>query len=372
MIIKNALIFVDDKFRKLDFEFFGDKITRVEENISGEEWISKEGSLLIPGLIDIHTHGRGGFDFSTASPKEIAHLLISYAECGVTSVLATTMTMDMEVMRNIMMNHKKAMSANNPGCRILGINMEGPFLGKDRKGCHDEHFLIDLNEEQFEILDVLSGGNIRILDLDPNLAGSLSFIGKYAKEKTISLAHTSATYHLACEAVGAGARHVTHLFNAMNSLHHREPGLIGMVCDLPVTAELVCDGIHIHPSVIRMMFRLIPDRIVIVSDSLSAAGVGEGEYELGGLKVYVRDNKATLKDGTIACSTADMLQEVRNVISFGIPIEQAILAATRNPARAIRMEHEVGELKPGRKADFLVVSPKMDLEQVYIGGERFR
>jgi N-acetylglucosamine-6-phosphate deacetylase len=145
-----------------------------------------------------------------------------------------------------------------------------------------------------------------------------------------------------------------------------------MASDLPVNAELICDGIHIHPSVIRMIFQLIGERIVVISDSMSAAGLGEGEYELGGLQVFVKDRKATLQDGTIAGSTTNLFEEVKNLIAFGIPQEKAIRAATLNPARALKVNHEIGEIKIGKKADLLVVSPDFSLEQVYIDGKRFQ
>ncbi|MDF2542849.1 MAG: N-acetylglucosamine-6-phosphate deacetylase [Herbinix sp.] len=372
MVIKDALVFSDSKFQELDVEIQGDKIVNIADKLYGDDEISMKGSLLLPGFIDVHTHGRAGYDFSTATPEEIAKMCVSYAENGVTSILATTMTMEFHKLKQIMQNNRTAIEANYPGSRILGINLEGPFLGPDRKGCHDEQYLLPIDQPKFEELDTLSGGNIRLLDLDPNLPGAMEFIKEYSKKKTISLAHTSAGYDTACEAVNAGATHVTHLFNAMNSLHHREPGMIGMVVDYPVNAELICEGIHVHPSVIRMMFRLIGERIVMISDSMSAAGLGAGEYELGGLKVFVNQRKATLMDGTIAGSTTNLLEEVKNVVSFGLPLEDAIIAASKNPARAIRKEHEVGEIKVGLRADFLVVSKEIDLEQVYIGGKRFR
>jgi N-acetylglucosamine-6-phosphate deacetylase len=372
LIFKNAKVFYNTKFHILDVEIKEDIITNIGENLLGKDCIDCKGKLLIPGFIDVHTHGREGMDFSTAEPEDIGKMCNSYVENGVTSILATTMTMEYENLKQIMDRNRRAIEANYPGCRILGINLEGPFLGPDRKGCHDEEFLIPLNTELFDELDGISGGNIRLLDLDPNLENSIDFIKKYSKTKVISLAHTSASYDIACEAVKAGATHVTHLFNAMNGLHHRDPGLIGMASDLPVNAELICDGIHIHPAVMRMIFKLIGERIVIISDSMSAAGLGEGEYELGGLKVFVKDRKASLMDGTIAGSTTNILEEVKNIIKFGIPEEKAILAATLNPARALKLDHEIGEIMVGKKADLLVLSIDYTLEQVYIGGKRFK
>ncbi len=372
MIIKNSEVFYKGKFEKKDVWMKGGQIFAVGDSLSGDEAVDGSGLLLLPGFIDIHTHGRAGLDFSTAGADEFGMLCQSYAECGVTSVLATTMTMEYEITKQIMKRSRAAIESGFYGSRILGINLEGPFLGPDRKGCHDKQYLlapaIDLADE----FDELSGGNIRLLDLDPTLPNAMECIRKYSKTKTVSIAHTSSDYETACAAVRAGAAHVTHLFNAMNSLHHREPGVIGMVADYPVTAELICDGIHVHPSVIRMMFRLIGERIALISDSMSAAGLGEGEYELGGLKVFVKDRKASLADGTIAGSTTNVFEAVKNVISFGVEKEKAILSASLVPARAIGADPMVGEIAEGKKADLLLVTPEFDLEQVYIGGKRFK
>ncbi|NLK29336.1 MAG: N-acetylglucosamine-6-phosphate deacetylase [Clostridiales bacterium] len=368
MILKNADVFYEKGFRKLDVAFEDGRITQIGEQLQGDDYVDLSGKMLLPGFIDLHTHGREGFDFSTAKPEEMKKMCMSYAKSGITSILATSMTMEKEFTKGIMRNIRQGIEEEYPGARILGINMEGPYLGADRKGCHDENFLLPPNQVEFEEWDALSGNNIKMVDIDPNLPGAMDFIKKYSKTKVISLAHTSANYDTACEAVEAGVTHVTHLFNAMNGLHHREPGIVGMVSDYPVYAEMICDGIHIHPAVIRLMFRLAGERIVVVSDSMSAAGLGEGEYELGGLKVFVKDRKATLENGTIAGSTTNVFEEVKNLISFGIEKEKAILSATLIPAKAIHMEEEVGEIAIGKRADFLVVSPDFNLEQVYIDG----
>jgi N-acetylglucosamine-6-phosphate deacetylase len=372
MIIKNADVFYDGKFQKMDVKLRGEIISAVGENLTDDEILDGSGLLLLPGFIDIHTHGRTGLDFSTAKVEEIGALCQSYAECGITSVLATTMTMEYETTKQIMGRIKAAIETGCHGSRILGINLEGPFLGPNRKGCHDEQYLLNPSLDLIEEFDKLSGRNIRLLDLDPTLPNAMECIKNYSKTKTVSIAHTASDYETACSAVQAGATHVTHLFNAMNSLHHREPGVIGMVSDLPVNAELICDGIHVHPAVIRMMFRLIGERIALISDSMSAAGLGEGEYELGGLKVFVKEKKASLADGTIAGSTTNVFEAVKNAIRFGVEKEKAILSASLVPARAIHADHLVGEIAVGKKADLLLVTPDFNLEQVYIDGKRFK
>jgi N-acetylglucosamine-6-phosphate deacetylase len=372
MIIKNADVFYKGSFQKKDVRIQGELITAVDDHLIEEEIIDGTGMMLLPGFIDIHTHGRAGLDFSTADVDEIAVLCESYAQNGITSILATTMTMEYETTKQIMRRNKEAISARYFGSRILGINLEGPFLGPNRKGCHDEQYLLAPTTDLIDEFDSLSGGNIKLLDIDPTLPNAMECIRRYSASKTVSIAHTAADYATACAAVEAGANHVTHLFNAMNGLHHREPGVIGMVSDYPVNAELICDGYHVHPSVIRMMFGLIGDRIALISDSMSAAGLGEGEYELGGLKVYVKDEKANLADGTIAGSTTNVFEAVKNVIRFGVEKEKAILSASLVPARAIHCDHMVGSIEIGKKADLLLVTPDFELKQVYIGGKRFK
>lgn len=373
MLFQNGTVFLDGKLKKADVRIQKDKILEIGASLcaaAGEEVTDIEGKWLLPGFFDVHTHGRDGADFSDASPEELVRIQKSYAACGVTSVLATTMTMEEEYSRQMMKRIRAAMEANGEGAHIWGINMEGPFLGPDRKGCHDPAFLKKPEAAFFEELDACAGGHILLVDVDPNLDGALEFIKKFSKTKKISIAHTSATFQRANEAVDAGADHVTHLYNAMNSLHHREPGVVGMVKEREVWAELICDGIHVHPAVLAFTFAAMGEKICIVSDSLSAAGLADGFYSLGGLEVCVKGNRATLPDGTLACSVSNVFEEVKNVISYGVPVETAILCATDHPARAMGMEDKIGAIRPALLADLLVVTPGMELEQVYVNGRR--
>lgn len=370
MIFKNAEVFYDGGFKKLDVRTENSKIVEIGENLSGESAVDLNGKLLLPGFLDIHSHGCMGFDFSTASVQEIEEMCLFYAKNGITSVLATSMTMDYESYKLAMGAIRKAMDVSTKGSRILGINMEGPFLGADKKGAHDPQYLLPLDFEKFEELDSLSGENIRLVDIDPRLENAVPFIQKYSGRKAISLAHTSCDYETACGAIEAGASHITHLFNAMNGLHHREPGLIGALSDKNIHAEIICDGIHIHPAVIRLIFKLVPEKMILISDSMCAAGLNDGDYILGGLQVHVKDGKAEQADGTIAGSTTTVYQAVKNAIRFGVPKEQAVLSATLIPAQAVRADSLVGSIAIGKMADLLVVNPDFELEQVYKDGKR--
>lgn len=368
MIYKNAEVFVDGSFKKVDIEVTDGKFTRIQETLDSSEFVDCSHKLILPGFIDIHTHGCVGFDFNNASVSEIEKMCTFYAKNGITSILATTMTIDYETYKQAMLTIKKAKESNVFGSRIVGINMEGPFLGSDKKGAHDERYLMSLDKEKFEELNNLSGDLIKIADIDPNLENSIAFIRDVSKTKTVSLAHTSCDYDLAVKAIEAGATHITHLFNAMNGLHHRKPGLVGAFSDYNVHAEMICDGIHIHPSVIRMMFKIGSDKLILISDSMRAAGLEDGVYELGGQDVYVKDCKATLKDGTIAGSTITVYQAIKRAIAFGVPKEQAILSATLIPAMAIHAEDQIGSISTGKKADFVILDKDYNIKQVYKDG----
>lgn len=384
MILKNAKVFLDGKFKISDIKLEGSQIIEISDAISPDQQddiFDFKGKLILPGLIDIHTHGCVGFDFSSASVDGMKEMCRYYLSKGVTTVLATTMTNEYSLYQQAMRNIKELMELQKPLCttgkescnvsesRIIGINMEGPFLGVDKKGAHDKQYLMALSEAIFDELDLLSGNAVRLLDLDPRLENAIPFIKKYSKFKKISLAHTSCDYALAKEAAEAGATHVTHLFNAMNGLHHREPGLVGAVVDLPLNAEMICDGIHIAPPVIRLMFKAVSEKMVLISDSISATGMDDGNYELGGQQVFVENGKATLKDGTIAGSTTNVYDGMRNAIRFGVGLEQAILSATQIPAAAVGIDDRCGSIAVGKFADLVITDIDLNLEQVIMHGK---
>lgn len=367
MILKNASVFYEGEFRKVDVEVKEGCIHSISSQLEGEEVVDLSGKLLLPGVIDVHTHGCLGYDFTVATKAEMREMEAYYLKNGVTSILATVMTMKPSFLEESMVRIKEIMSEEDT--IVKGINMEGPFLGEDKRGAHDPIYLQGINLEFFERLDELCDHQLKLVDIDPKLNGAMTFIEKYGKSKTISLAHTSCDYKLAEEAINKGAHHITHLFNAMNGLHHREPGLIGAFSDFDVNAELICDGVHVHPSVVRMCFKIAPEKVVIISDSISATGLPNGEYVSGGLAITVLDGEARLANGTIAGSTATAFEGMRRTIKFGVAPEVAILGATLNAARSVGIDNEVGSIAVGKRADFLVVTEEYDLETVYKNGK---
>ena len=373
MLILNGNVFIDGRSEKKDIRIEKGKFAEIAESgkLCGlerdEDVLDATDKYVIPRLVDVHTHGRIGLDFSKITEEELEQLLASYKACGVTSVLATTMTNEPAVVEKSLRVigeyiKKQEESACDSCAKLLGIHMEGPFLGKEKKGAHDETYLQKPDWEQFEAWQKLSGGNIRLITIDPCLDGAEEFISKcVASGVNVSLGHTACDYETAVKAQKLGADHVTHTFNAMNPLHHREPGLIGAAMDTGMTMELICDGIHVHPVMVRMMFAAYPDKVVLVSDSIPAAGMPDGEYKSGGLKVTVKDGKAVLEDGTIAGSTVSLFDAMVKAIRFGVPAEQAVNSATYLAAKSVGMENVVGSIAIGREAEFLVVDKEWKL-----------
>ncbi len=363
-------IFVNGKI--VDGEFTVDRGIFTSVTVKGER---KKGDIVIPGCVDIHSHGREMVDFSNLTVSKLDKVLASYRNAGVTSVLGTTMTnppemveKSAEIIGNYLASQEAEYKPEN--ARLLGLHMEGPFLGVDKKGAHDPKYLSGFDYDFTDRIIEKSGRNVRIIAVDGRLPGALQFVGHYrAQGIRISQAHTSADYKTAMEVFDAGSDHVTHLFNAMNSLHHREPGLIGAAFDSGAYMEIIGDGYHVHESLIRMWFAMNPNKMILISDSMEAAGMSDGEYQIGGLQVFVKNNRATLKDGTIAGSTTNVFQCMKNAISFGVPEEAAIMAATGRPAEALGLSGKVGGIVEGAFADYIVVDSDFNIKGIYVNGK---
>lgn len=338
-----------------------------------ESTIDLQGNLVIPGLIDVHFHGNYGVDFSEGDDEGLITIARYLAQNGITSFSPASLTLPPETLFKAYGTALQFYKEHPEGTAALrGITMEGPFFSMEKRGAQAPEYLLNPDAKLFSELQEAAEGLIRIACVAPELPGALEFIKEVSKNCTVSIAHTTASYEQTKKAIQAGATHLTHLYNAMPPLHHREPGVIGAAAeDRRVMAELICDGIHVHESMVRAAFQLFKgERIILVSDSLSACGMPEGEYQMGGATLQIKGGVAYLSDGkTIAGSITNLFQCMRNAISFGIPAEDAIRAATINPAQAIGAEMEVGSISKGKWADFLVCDSSYNLLAVYIKGK---
>ena len=365
MIIKNGNVFQEDgSFRRETLYIRNHRLTEAFEATSEEEVIDAEGLMVIPGLVDIHSHGAAGEDFSDGNPEGLKKILQYEKRCGITSYCPTSMTFPKERLRQIFASIKGAQTEEE--AKVVGINMEGPFLDPAKKGAHVEEWIAAPDVAFVRELNQDADGLVRLVTLAPNMDGAEEFIKEMHGEVCISLGHTAADYDCASGAMKLGAHHVTHLYNAMQPFGHRAPGLIGAAMDDPeCMVELICDGYHIHPSAIRAAFRMFgPERVILISDSMRATGMENGTYELGGQEVTVKDRKAVLKDGTLAGSATNLYGCMCKAVEFGIPLEQAIMAATANPARSIGIFDRVGSIRIGKQADLLLVSENLELKRV--------
>ena len=341
--------------------------------IEKEDAVDLDGAYVIPGLIDVHNHGNSNADFSDGSYEGDVKMARYLASVGVTSFAPATMTLPYGVISNALTAGLKLHKQPLKGCaRLLGVQMEGPFFSEKKKGAQNAEYLRLPDFEAFEALYRNSEGLISIVDLAPELEGSVEFVEKAKKLCTVSIAHTDSDYEHAKAAIDAGVTHLTHLYNAMPPIHHRKPGVIGAASENEaVSAEIICDGIHVHPASIRMAFKLFgAERMVLISDALRCCGMPDGEYELGGQQVFLAENVARLADGTIAGSATNLYDCMRNAVRFGIPREDAIRAATWNPARQIRALDRVGSIANGKLADFVVCDAELKLREVWLGGEK--
>ena len=371
MNFKNAFIYTEDfRFVPGGFSVVDGKFCDVL--LEQEDAVDLGGAYVIPGLIDVHNHGNSNADFSDGSYEGDVTMARYLARVGVTSFAPATMTLPYEVIAKALAAGLRLRKAPVEGCaRLLGVQMEGPFFSEKKKGAQNGEYLRLPEFAAFEKLYRDSEGLIAIVDLAPELEGSVAFVERAKELCTVSIAHTDSDYDHAKAAVDAGVTHLTHLYNAMPPIHHRKPGVIGAASENEaVSAEIICDGIHVHPSSVRMAFKLFgAERMVLISDALRCCGMPDGEYELGGQQVFLAENVARLADGTIAGSATNLYDCMRNAVRFGIPREDAVRAATWNPARQIHALDRVGSIANGKLADFVICDGALNRKAVWLGGK---
>lgn len=367
MKIKNASVFTPKGvFAPGDIAIERDRFT---DEAGGEE-LDATGLYAIPGLVDVHFHGAVGYDFCDGTQEATEAIARYEAQNGVTAICPATMTYPEAKLDGVC---KAAAAYHSPedGAALVGINMEGPFISAEKKGAQNPEFVRAPSIDMFHRLQASSGGLIKLLDIAPEEPGAMELIDAVADEVGISVAHTMADYDVAAEAFRRGARQATHLYNAMPPFTHRAPGVIGAAFDAPhCRVELICDGVHVHPAVVRATFQMFgSNRVLLISDSMMATGLPDGEYSLGGQAVTVRGNRATLHDGTIAGSATNLMNCLRTVVQkMNVPLEKAVKCATANPAKAIGVYGERGSIESGKFADLVLLDAELNIRHVILRG----
>ena len=373
MNYKNANIYTEQfRFECGAFSVENGRFCRVLGE-AAEDAVDLLGAYVLPGLIDVHTHGNSGADFSDGNAAGVEKMARYMAKNGVTSFAPASMTLPYETLEKAFASARAFVDARpSDAAALRGIQMEGPFFSEKKKGAQNGAYLRNPDFEAFKALQDGCGGLVRIVDVAPELPGAEEFIRQAKELCTVSIAHTDADYDAARRGIAAGVTHLTHLYNAMPAIHHRKPGVIAAAAEAEtVSAELISDGQHVHPASVRLAFRIFgADRMVLISDSLRCCGMPDGEYELGGQQVFLQDGVARLADGTIAGSATNLFDCMRRAVSFGIPREDAIRAATYNPARQIGALSEVGSISDGKVADFVLCDAELNRQAVYLAGEK--
>ena len=374
-LLKNVSLILPHKIIEDGAILFSDKIEKIYSvpptDLEDIETIDGDGGYLSPGFIDIHIHGAGGSDTMEANRETLENISRTIVKYGVTSFLATTMTMDEPEIKKALANVKRMKREGLKGAKPVGVHMEGPFINKKYKGAQNDENIedpyLELIEEYIDI--------IKIITLAPEVEGAKEFIEKVNKKAiTVSVAHSAASYEQIKEAESWGLSHAAHLFNAMTGLHHRKPGIVGAVLNGNMTAELIADYVHINPAVLELVTKVKDlSKIILVTDSMEAGGLEDGEYSLGGQKVFVKNGEARLEDGTIAGSVLTLDKAVRNMLNATkLDINEIINMVTLNPAKRIGLDHKIGQLKEGLKADLVLLDKNLKVEKVFLAGKENR
>ncbi|GIP37253.1 N-acetylglucosamine-6-phosphate deacetylase [Paenibacillus sp. J31TS4] len=340
------------------------------------ETVDAQGSYLLPGFIDIHVHGGGGSDFMDATPEALDAITGFHAKQGTTAMLSTPLTNSYENLTAAVRNTAEYMASEMPYAQILGVHLEGPFFNVKWKGAQNPKYIVPPSTEWLEEWNNAYPGVLKIVTLAPEIEGATQVIEWLTAQGIVASAgHTDASYDVVSEATRHGLCHAVHTYNAMTPLHHRNPGTVGAVMTHDaITAEIIADGIHVHPAAVKVLVKTKgTDRVILITDAMSAAGLGDGSYSLGGLSVTVRNGQARLTEGdSLAGSILTMIEGFRFLVNqVGVSVQEASRMASGNPARRVGAADRIGSLAVGKQADVLLVSPELELQRSWIKGRPF-
>ena len=378
MIIKNLHIFQEDgTFREGELYTSGALLSETPED---KQVLDGRGAYAIPGLTDIHFHGCVGYDFCDGTTEAFEAMAAYELQNGVTQICPATMTLGEDTLTDIAKNARifaakqsiDASAGGKPQALLVGINMEGPFVSYAKRGAQNPLYLHKPDIPMYHRLQEAAGGLFKLVAIAPEEEGAMELIHTLKDQVVLSLAHTTADYDTAMKAFQQGASHVTHLYNAMPPFTHRAPGVVGAACDTPdCQVELICDGVHIHPSMVRSTFRMFgDDRVILISDSMMATGLSDGDYSLGGQAVKVKGPLATLADGTIAGSATNLMDCMRRAVrDMGIPLGTAVKCAAVNSAKSIGIYDRFGSLTPGKAANLVLLDEDLEIQQIIFQGQ---
>ncbi len=369
--IRNGIIITPQEVLREQALIINDKaIERIGADSTSPDTtvIDAKGCYVVPGFIDVHVHGADGYDTMDATPKAIQTMGAFYAKHGVTSYYPTTMTMPAPNIQAALENVEKCPRPSN-GAQHLGVHVEGPYLNLKYKGAQPpEYFRPPIPAEYGQWLET---GVCKLVTVAPEIEGSLEMIQELAAQGVeFAIGHSAASYEEAVKGFDVGVRQVTHVFNGMVGLHHREPGaLAAILTDDRVNAQLIADGIHVHPGMIRMLIRAKgADHVMLITDAIEATGLSDGEYDLGGQTVTVKEGIARIANGALAGSTLTMDKAIRNMVSFtDLPLQKIIAMASTVPARAMRLTNK-GKLETGCDADIVLLNRELEVMATIVGG----
>ena len=376
MIIRNACVYTEEgRFEAKNIYIEGTEFA--DQPRQEKEVLAGEGCIAIPGLTDIHFHGCMGADFSDGNMRALDEIAGYEAKNGITTIVPATMTLPEELLHQsceVACEFRKQQEAGKKEKKavLCGIHMEGPFVSEEKLGAQNPDYVRRADQKMFDRMQEKSGGMIRFVDIAPETDGAMDFIRDNKKRTVLSLAHTGADYDTAGKAFAAGVSHVTHLYNAMTPFTHRNPGVIGAAVDAKAEAELICDGVHVHPSAVRMALKLFgEDRIIFISDSMRAAGLKDGAYTLGGQKVEVKGRYARLENGNLAGSVTNLMDCLRWAVKVaGIPLTTAVKCAAVNPAKSAGIYEKYGSITPGKAANLVLLRKEdLSIKSVILNGE---